>query len=38
MNSIRNGLEMRKTGDREEPGLSENPHSNALFTQVHNTL
>jgi hypothetical protein len=38
MNSIRNGLGMREAGDREGAGQPENPHSNAVFTQVHNTL
>jgi hypothetical protein len=38
MNSVRNGLRMRKTGDREGPAEPENPHSDALFTLVHNTL
>ena len=38
MNSIRNGLGMRKAGDRGGAGQPENPHSNAVFTQVHNTL
>jgi hypothetical protein len=32
MNSVRNGLRMRKTGDREGPAEPENPHSDALFT------
>ena len=38
MNSIRNGLGMRKAGNRRAPGQPANPHSNAVFTQVHNTL
>src|SRR3712207_347256 len=38
MNSIRNGLGMRKAGSRRGPGQPANPHSNAVFTQVHNTL
>ncbi len=38
MNSIRNGLGMRKTGSRRGSGQPENPYSNAVFTQVHNTL
>ena len=38
MNSIRNRSGMRKTGYREGPGQPEDPHPNALFTQVHNTL
>jgi hypothetical protein len=38
MNSIRNGLGMRKAGNRGGAGQPENPLSNAVFTQVHNTL
>ena len=38
MNSIRNGLGMRQAGNRGGPGQPENPHSNAVFTQVHNTV
>jgi hypothetical protein len=38
MNSITNGLGMRKTGDCGRPSQPENPHPNAIFTQVHNTL
>jgi hypothetical protein len=38
MNSIRNGLEMRKTGDCGGPSQPENAHPNAVFAQVHNTL
>lgn len=38
MNSMRNGLGMRKTGNRRRSGQPENPHSNAVFDQVHNTL
>jgi hypothetical protein len=38
MNSIRNGLGMRKTENRKGPSWPENPHPNAVFTQVHNTL
>ena len=38
MNLIRNGLGMRKGGDRRGAGQPENPHSNTVFTQVHNTL
>jgi len=38
MNSIRNGLGMRKTGYCGGPSQPENPHPNAVFTQVHNTL
>ncbi len=38
MNLIRNGLGMRKAGDHRGAGQPENPHSNTVFTQVHNTL
>jgi len=38
MNSIRNGLGMRKARDCGGPSQPENPHPNAVFTQVHNTL
>jgi hypothetical protein len=38
MNSIRNGLGMRKAADRGGSGQPANPHPNAVFTQVHNTL
>lgn len=38
MNSMRNGLRMRKTGDRWKPGQPENPHSYGVFTEVNNTL
>ncbi len=38
MNSITNGLGMRKTGNRRGSGQLKNPHFNAFFTQVHNTL
>jgi hypothetical protein len=38
MNLIRNGLGMRKAEDRRGAGQPENPHSNTVFTQVHNTL
>ena len=38
MNSIRNGLGMRKAGTRRGPGQPANPHLNAVFTKVHNTL
>ena len=38
MNLIRNGLGMRKAGDRGGAGQPENPHSNTVFTRVHNTL
>jgi hypothetical protein len=33
MNSIRNGLRMRKAGDCGEPSQPENPHPNAVFTK-----
>jgi hypothetical protein len=38
MNLIRNGLEMWKTANRSKLGQLENPHSNRVFTKVHNTL
>ena len=38
MNSMRDGLGMRETGDRGKPGQPENPHSHGVFIQVHNTL
>jgi glucose/arabinose dehydrogenase len=38
MNSVRNSLGMRKTRDHRGPIQPENPHCNAVFTQVHNTL
>jgi hypothetical protein len=38
MNSIRNSLGMRKTGDSGGSSQPENPHPNAVLTQVHNTL
>ncbi len=38
MDSIGNGLGMRKTGKRWGPGQPEKPHSYAVSTQVHNTL
>ncbi|MDP9458377.1 MAG: hypothetical protein M3Q60_21950, partial [Actinomycetota bacterium] len=38
INSMRNGLGMRKTGDRRKLGQPNNSRSNALFAQVHNTL
>ena len=34
MNSIRNGLGMRKAGDHGGPGQPEKSHSYAVFTQV----
>jgi hypothetical protein len=38
MNSIRNGLGMRETEIAKEPSRLWNPHSYAVFAQVHNTL
>jgi hypothetical protein len=38
MNSIRNGLGMRETEIVKEPTGPWNPHSYAVFAQVHNTL
>jgi hypothetical protein len=38
MNSIRNGLGMRETEIAKEPSRPCNPHSYAVFAQVHNTL
>ena len=38
MNSIRNGLGMRKTEIVREPSRPRNPHFYAIFAQVHNTL
>jgi hypothetical protein len=38
MNSIRNGLGIRETEIAREPSRPWNPHSYAIFTQVHNTL
>ncbi len=38
MDSIRNGLGMRKTENRRGSGQPETSHSNAVFTQIHNTL
>ena len=38
MNSIRNGLGMRKTEIAREPTLTWNPHFYAIFAEVHNTL
>jgi len=38
MNSIRNGLGMRETEIAREPSRPWNPHSYAIFAQVHNTL
>jgi hypothetical protein len=29
---------MRKTANRSKLGQPENPHSNRVFTKVHNTL
>jgi hypothetical protein len=38
MNSIRNGLGMRKTRIAKTTGRSWNPHFYGVHTQVHNTL
>ena len=38
MNSIKNSVGMRKTGDRGGPSQPENPHPYGVFVQVHNTL
>ena len=38
MNSIRNGLGMRKTEIAREPSRPRNPHFYAIFAQVRNTL
>jgi hypothetical protein len=38
MDSIRNGLGMRETVITQEPSRPWNPHSYAVFAQVHNTL
>jgi hypothetical protein len=38
MNSIRNGLGMRKTEIVKEPTRPWNPHFYAIFARVHNTL
>ena len=38
MNSVRNGLGMRETEITREPSRLWNPHSYAIFAQVHNTL
>jgi len=38
MNSIKNGLGMRKTEIAWEPSRPRNPHFYAIFAQVHNTL
>jgi hypothetical protein len=38
MNWIRNGLGMRETEIAKEPSRPWNPHSYAVFAQVHNTL
>jgi hypothetical protein len=38
MNSIRNGLGMRETEIAKDPSRPWNPHSYAVFAQVHNTL
>jgi hypothetical protein len=38
MNSVRNGLGMRETEITRGPSRLWNPHSYAIFAQVHNTL
>ena len=38
MNSVRNGIGMRETEITREPSRLWNPHSYAIFAQVHNTL
>src|SRR5918994_6522098 len=38
MNSIRNGLGMRKTEIAKEPSRPWNPHFYAIYAQVHSTL
>jgi hypothetical protein len=38
MNWIRNGIGMRETEIAKEPSRPWNPHSYAVFAQVHNTL
>jgi hypothetical protein len=38
MNSIRNGLGMRKTEIVKDPSRLWNPHFYAVFAHVHNTL
>ena len=38
MNSVRNGLEMRETKITRELSRPWNPHSYAIFAQVHNSL
>jgi hypothetical protein len=38
MNSIRNALGMRETEIARESRRSWNPHSYAVFAEVHNTL
>jgi hypothetical protein len=38
MNSIRNGLGIGETEIARKPSRPCNPHRNAVFTQVHNTL
>jgi hypothetical protein len=38
MNSIRNGLGMRKSEIVKEPTRPWNPHFYAIFARVHNTL
>jgi len=38
MNSIRNGIGMRETEIARKPSRPWNPHSYAIFAQVHNSL
>jgi len=38
MNSIKNGLEMRKTSTVKSSGRLWNAHSYGVFTRVNNTL
>jgi hypothetical protein len=38
MNSIRNGLGMRRTEIVRQPSRPWNPHFYAIFAEVHNTL
>jgi hypothetical protein len=38
MNSIKNGLGMRKTSTAKSSGRPWNPHSYGVFTRVNNTL
>jgi hypothetical protein len=38
MNSIKNSVGVRKTGDRRQPSQPENPHPYEILVQIHNTL